>query len=234
MMVAIQMHFFITSFIQFAFPLASELNNDPERLEQLYTKGIKYVFLMTLFLATFLILQRKAFLHLWLNDAFVERSGNLLVIHVITYSLIALIGIIWSIFDGIGLPHISFISYSVSFVLGVILMFSLGIHGIDWVGTTRLISTAVILVFALYFERMYINNRLLGFWIRLLTKGLIIILFFVALNAILESFNLSPGISLSVFLFTSLPIYFLLLLLLRLITFEEIAAFKVLSKPRAS
>jgi O-antigen/teichoic acid export membrane protein len=233
MTVAIQMHFFITSFIQFAFPLASELNNDPKRLEQLYTKGIKYVFLMTLFLAAFLILQRKAFLHLWLNDAFVEKSGNLLVIHVITYSLIALIGIIWSIFDGIGLPHISFISYSISFVLGVVLMLSLGIHGIDWVGITRLISTAVLLVFALYFERMHINNRLLGFWIRLLTKGLIIILFFVALNALLESFNLSPSISLSVFLFISLPMYFLLLLLLRLITFEEIAVFKVLSKLRA-
>ncbi len=233
MMVGIQMHFFITSFIQFVFPLASELNSDPKRLEQLYTKGIKYVFIMTLFLAIFLILQRKAFLHLWLGGEFVEKSGNLLVIHVITYSLIALIGIIWSIFDGIGLPHISFISYSISFVIAVILMFLLGIYGIDWVGIIRLISTVVLLAFAIYFERTYINKRLLGFWMKLLTKGLIIILFFVALNAILESFNLSPGISLSVFLFTSLPMYFLLLLLLRLITFEEVAVFKLLSKLRA-
>lgn len=222
MMVGIQMHFFVTSFNQFAFPMASEIENDKRRLIELYTKGMRFTCLVVIFLASFFVLQREEFLGVWLGANFIEKSANVLILHVVTYSMIALVGFAWQVFDGVGMPQLTFLSYFLSFVLAIASMLHLGSYGIEGVAAGRLLGTLLLFALVLLFEKKVFNYFLAKFWLFLFARFLVLVAGLFLIHEVLEVFGFSDWLGLLSFFILASGFYAIAAFALRLITLEEL------------
>ncbi len=225
MNVAIQIHFFVTSFGQIVFPMTSEFRGDLKKVKKLYTKAVKICFLVIGFLCSFFVLQADNFLSFWINEDFSRNSRTILVVHVLTYCLIALIGIAWQMFEGLGKPHFNFFSYAVSFAFGLCLMIILSqSYGVLGVALGRFAGTFVLFMCVTYLEKKIFKDLSVAkLWFILFLKMAIIIFFLALLGEIIRILGLVNStfgeLVLSVFLFVC--VYPVLLFCLRLITQDE-------------
>jgi O-antigen/teichoic acid export membrane protein len=231
MTLGIQIHLFITSLSQVVFPMTSEFQSDLEKVKKLYFRATKFCFFLLGFLCSIFILKADDFLSLWINEPFAERSSRILIAHVLSYSLIALIGIAWQTFDGLGKPHFSFLSYAMSFVFSLcsMVLFS-NYYGLLGVAIGRLAGTLALFVFTVYFlQTIFQDSKLKKTWFVLFAQIAIILLFLGFLNEMFEIAGFSRGLksfALSLLLFTF--IYFLFIL--RLITQEEKSLIKMFKR----
>jgi O-antigen/teichoic acid export membrane protein len=231
MTLGIQIHLFITSLSQVVFPMTSEFQSDLEKVKKLYFRATKFCFFLLGFLCSIFILKADDFLSLWINEPFAERSSRILIAHVLSYSLIALIGIAWQTFDGLGKPHFSFLSYAMSFVFSLcsMVLFS-NYYGLLGVAIGRLAGTLALFVFTVYFlQTIFRDSKLKKTWFVLFAQIAIILLFLGFLNEMFEIAGFSRGLksfALSLLLFTF--IYFLFIL--RLITQEEKSLIKMFKR----
>lgn len=225
MNVGIQIHFFVTSFSQIVFPMTSEFQGDLKKVERLYTKAVKICFLVTGFLCSVFVLQADNFLSFWINEDFSRNSCTILVAHVLTYCLTALIGIAWQMFEGLGKPHFNLFSYAISFAFSLCLMVILSqSYGVLGVALGRFIGTFVLFMCVVYLEKKIFKDlSVTRLWFILFLKMAVIICFLALLGKIIRVLGLVDGVFwelvLSVFLFGF--VYLILLFCLRLITQDE-------------
>jgi O-antigen/teichoic acid export membrane protein len=169
MTLAIYIHAFISSLILVIFPLASELKNDKEKLLRLYTKATKIVVLLVVFLGTTIITESRFFLTLWMGAEFADKTWMLLVIHTITYSLVAILAVSWQMTEGLGYPNYNFLLFLVCLVISVSLMIALtpGFGNLG-IATGRMTGYAVIFLSIFYIERWFFNKIQVEFWFKVL------------------------------------------------------------------
>lgn len=170
MTLGMYLHGFVSSLVQVIFPLASELNKDRERLIALYRKATKTISMIVVFVALSLIVNSRLFLHLWIGDNFVENSSELLIVHLITFGLAAILTVSWQMSEGLGFPHYNFGIISICLTIAVSLMFALTPnYGNFGVAVARLAGFGTIFMSIFVVERLFFMQIQTAFWLRIIS-----------------------------------------------------------------
>lgn len=188
MTVSFQIQYFIASLVIVVFPLASELQNDREKLQRLYTKATKVISMMVVFIAATIIVQSRLFLSLWMGAEFAEASTNLLIIHTISFSLVAILTVSWQMTEGLGYPNFYCYLYVLCLLISIpSMIFLTGDYGNEGVAIGRLIGYFISFLSIVYVEKWFFRKFLAGFWLRLLGQ----LLLAAALAVLVETASVS-------------------------------------------
>jgi len=231
MTLGMYLHSFVSSLVQVVFPLASELNDDREKLLKLYTKATKVISTISVFAMMSVIVNARLFLHLWIGDAFVANSSSLLVLHIITFGLAAILTVSWQMSEGLGFPHYNFGIIAICLIISVSSMLALTPgYGNVGVAISRLLGFGSIFLSIFVVERLFFKHVQIGFWLRVVfCLGVASISGAGAEYAITQGF---PAHWLTLFLSagTGLAVYVLVLWLLKFVTEDEKLLFRSILK----
>jgi O-antigen/teichoic acid export membrane protein len=168
MTIGVYIQAFTASLVLTVFPLASELTGNKDKLRRLYHKATKFVAVIIVFLAVIVTVGSREFLLLWMGEDFAVRAGSLLMVHTISFSLIAILGVSWQMKEGLGVPKynlvVSTVGLLVAAPLMVYLIDDLGGYG---VALGRLAGFAVMFLSILHFERWLFGHVQTAFWLTL-------------------------------------------------------------------
>lgn len=169
MLLGIYIHSFVSSLLLVLFPLVSEINQDREKLKNLYLKATKIICFLVSFMALTLIIESRTFLTLWMGNDFAEKAWVLLVIHVITFSLAAILIVSWQMTEGLGYPNYNFFVFSICLVISVSLMLYLTRdYGVVGVAIARLAGFGALFFSIFYVEKWFFKQVQIRFWLRLI------------------------------------------------------------------
>jgi len=192
MMLGIYLHGFISSLLLVLFPLSSSIKEDTERLKRLYTKATKAICVPAVFLGCSLIALSHSFLSLWMGADFADKTWLLLVIHTLTFGLLAIQVVSWQMTEGRGESVYNFKVFSVCFVIMIGLVFALtSRYGETGIAVARLIGFATIFISVFYVEKWFFGSVLLKFWV-----GTFIRLGLAALSAAAAEYYVIRGVGL--------------------------------------
>lgn len=188
MTLAIYIHGFIASLLLVIFPLASELKNNKEKLLRLYLTATKTVCLLVIFLGTTLVVESRFFLTLWLGTEFADKTALLLVIHTITFSLLAILAVSWQMTDGLGYPNYNCFLFVINLSISLLLMTGLSeSYGNVAAAGGRFFGTLLTMFSIFYVEKWFFGCVQKKFWLKLLT----VLTFSAILAAIVEKMIIS-------------------------------------------
>ncbi|HEX8638874.1 MAG TPA: oligosaccharide flippase family protein [Pyrinomonadaceae bacterium] len=168
MSLAIYLHGLIGSLILVVFPAFSELRAERARLLSLYVKATKIIFALVVFLAVNLICASSIFLKIWISEDFSGKSHRLLIVHVATFGLIALMSVMWQLAEGLGHPRYNALTSFIWLIIAVPLMiFSIEYWQNLGVAMSRLIG--VFVTFPLIFcgEKLFFGAIQRRLWLKL-------------------------------------------------------------------
>ncbi len=169
MSLALYIHGIISSLTLVVFPLASEMTDQPAKLLLLYTKSTKIVCAIVFFIAVSLITTSHIFLTLWLGEKVADESASLLIIHTLTFSMLAISIISWQLREGVGYAVTNGFLGFTWFIITVPLMFLLHVKfNLEGIGIARMIGLVPIIASIFYFEYKIFHKFLFGFWTELL------------------------------------------------------------------
>jgi len=230
MMLALYIHSFIASLMIVIFPLASEMKNEPENLLRLYLKATKIVGFLAVFLGATLIVVSRPLLTLWMGAEFAEPAAPLLVVHAVTFSLVAIGIVAWQTTEGLGYPKYNFYFFVLCFIFGIAGMIGLvTIYGNFGVALGRLIGFGILFCSVFLVEKLFFGRVQIGFWLKL--AGVLGIS--VTAAVLTESFLIAQiGMSWFSLIFSAAAggaVYCLTAWLLGFVTDDEIALIKRLA-----
>ncbi len=169
MTLGIYIHSFITSFSQVIFPLASELKDNNEKLLRLYTNATKTVCFLVVFVSTTLIVESREFLYLWMGEDFSEKATLLLIIHTITFSLLAIQTVTWNMIEGLGFPIYNTIIFVICLIINVFFIILLTeSYGNLGIAIGRLAGFGTMFFSVFYVEKWIFNRIQIVFWLKLI------------------------------------------------------------------
>ncbi len=231
MSLSVYIHSFISSIVLVTFPLASQLKNEPEKLLRLYTKATKVVCFLVVFIALSVIVHSRDFLTLWLSAAFAEKSWMLLIIHTVTFSLLAILTVSWNMTEGLGYPQFNSLIYGVCLAINTILIFVLtSDYGNLGIAVARVVAFAMLFTSLFYVEKWFFGKVQIKFWLGLLVMlGAAAILSFIVQELTIENFPLK-WIWLLISTGAGGIVYCLTLFLLGYVTADEKALLRSLVK----
>lgn len=170
MLLGIYIHSFIVSLLLVIFPLASELDKDREKLKKLYLQATKFVCFLVFFIAITLIIVSKLFLTLWMGPEFAEKSWLLLIIHIVTFSSLAILIVSWQMMEGLGHTLYNCIIFSGCLIITMTLMIYLtNDFGSIGVAIARLVGFCSLLLSIFYVENWIFKSVQIKFWIKIVS-----------------------------------------------------------------
>ena len=222
MSLAFYIHGFVGSIILIVFPLASELKDNPEKLLRLYHKASKIVCFFVFFMATLLIVESRLFLTLWMGASFAEQTYFLLVIHTITYSLLAIQSVSWQMTEGLGHPSYNTFLFVICLIINVALIITVtDKYGNMGIASARLVGFGVMFFSVFYVERWFFKAVQIRFWLNVAGRLAVA----AAVSAFVQNFiTVRLGATWLTFLTAATlggTIYCLVLLVLGFVTKEE-------------
>jgi O-antigen/teichoic acid export membrane protein len=168
MMLALYIHSFIASLMLVIFPLASELKNEKEKLLRLYQKATKIVSFLAVFLGGTLIVLSKPFLTLWMGAEFADKSAVLLIIHCITFSLLAIEIVAWQTTEGLGYPNYNCYLFMICFIISISgMIWLIGDYGNFGVALARMLGFGALFLSIFYVEKRFLGRIQVKFWLKL-------------------------------------------------------------------
>lgn len=166
MSLSFYIHGFVTSIIMMVFPLASELQDNREKLLRLYLKATKIVCFFVVFLATLLIVESRLFLTLWMGAEFAEKTFLLLMIHTVTFSLLSIQGVSWQMVEGLGQPSYNTFIFMICLVINIcILVVFTESHGNLGAAVARLAGFGTMFFSVFYVEKWVFKAVQIKFWL---------------------------------------------------------------------
>jgi len=168
---------FVTSIIQFLFPMVSQLNsiNDYERLKQIYFRITRYVIVLSLIITITLIFLSSSFINLWMGNDFALKSASILPIIAVVSFFVTISNVGYYFYNGLGKSRINMISSFVSASCYLLAAFV-------FVEKFGLIGAAISFFFVLvpYPFYIYLLNGIIGIdlrlYINMLGKALFVLL----------------------------------------------------------
>lgn len=172
MLLAIYIHSVIGSFVQALFPHINELLENKQKLVKLYQKATKIVIALTVFICTAYVIAGKQFLSLWLASDFAEKSFSLLVIHSLTFTLLAIIIIPLQIAEAFKFSSLTAIITCVWMITAIFLMlFITDTWQMEGVAASRLALIGIITFPLIFFvERKFLGGIFWSFWTKSLFR----------------------------------------------------------------
>lgn len=168
MTLAIYIHAFISSIVLVVFPLASELKDNHEKLLRLYSKATKIVCFFVFFMAVTLIAESKLFLSLWMGAAFAEQTYLLLIIHTVTFSLVAIQSVSWLMTEGLGYPGYNLLIFVMCLTINIAMILTLTQnYGNIGIAFGRLSGFGMMFLSVYYVEKWMFGGVQTAFWLKL-------------------------------------------------------------------
>lgn len=222
MQLSFYIHGFVGSIILIVFPLASELQNEPEKLLRLYHKASKIVCFFVFFLATLLIVESRLFLSLWMGADFGEKTYFLLIIHTVTFSLVAIQAVSWQMTEGLGYPSYNTFIFVICLIINVLtLTIFTSEYGIYAAAFGRLLGFGAMFFSIFYVERWFFKSVQIGFWLNVAGRlGAAALISGLAQSLVIVNFGTGWLTFLAAATLGGI-VYCLVLLVLRFITAEE-------------
>lgn len=193
MTLGLYLHGFIGSLAMFLFPLASELDQDKDRLLRLYRLATKAVLFVTVIISASLIVEGRLFLTLWMGPEFGDRSSYLLTLLTIAFAMAAVSIVSFQTAEGLGNPGFNFRNTVLGALVAtlVILLFT-DQSGSSAVATGRMIFFAVPFIAIFDLERRRLGGIQTGFWLGNLVRFSAAAISAAAIEKIVIA-GLSPG-----------------------------------------
>lgn len=169
MSLAIYLHGFISSLVLVLFPFVNELLGDKEKLTVLYQKANKIVVAVVAFCVLTIVCGGKLFLYVWIGQDFADGAFTVLVIHIFTFGILAVMTISWQLAEGFGYAGLNAISTFTWVIISVPLMIFLAE---DWhnegIAFARLIGVVTTLPLIFYIEGKFLKKTDWKYWFRIL------------------------------------------------------------------
>ena len=222
MILAVYMHGFVASIVQAAFPAVNELLSDREAVAALYRRASKIVLAIVAFVVTTFITLGALFLKLWVSAELAEGSETLLILHGLTFGLIAIGIMALQIAEAFRFPVLSVILTGGWMILGIPLMiFAADIWSAEGVAAARLVATLVMVPVIIYSEHRFLGAFQWRFWIAVSVRIAAAIAVTVIVQELILSVAGQSYISLLAAGFTSGIIYLVTLLIAGFVTEED-------------
>ena len=117
------------------------------------------------FLAVVLIFGGQPLLRVWINDEIASRSYLILVIHTLTFALIAGMMIVWSLAEGFRFPFYNTLATLVWMLVGIPLMvLTADRWNIEGIAASRLAGVAITLPVLFMIEKRCLGGIRWRFW----------------------------------------------------------------------
>lgn len=170
MSLAIYIHSFISSIVLVVFPLASELKDQRERLLNLYFKATKVVCFFVIFIGVTIIIHSRDFLTLWMNDDFADKTYLILIVHTITFCLLAVLTVSWNMTEGLGYPQFNTLIYAVCLLINLILIApGTNFYEIDGIALARMAAFVFLFLTIFYVEKWFFGKVQFRLWLKTLS-----------------------------------------------------------------
>ncbi|HLM03308.1 MAG TPA: polysaccharide biosynthesis C-terminal domain-containing protein, partial [Pyrinomonadaceae bacterium] len=128
---------------------------------------------------------------------------NLLIIHTVSFSLVAILTVSWQMTEGLGYPNFYCYLYVLCLLISIPLMIFLSYdYGNTGVAIGRLAGYAVSFLSIIYVEKWFFKRILAGFWLKLLGQLMVAAVLTVCVE--ISSVNYLPHGWLALFLSTFL------------------------------
>lgn len=167
MTLAMYIHLFASSLVAGIFPALNELAQDPAKLMDLYRKASKVILALAVFGVVSVAAGRDLFLKLWLGDALAGQMSHLLLIHSITFAVLAVNTTAWLTAETFRRPGINsfgtFLWMLVSLPLMLALSFDYQSTGVAY---ARLVGVLVFIPIIFYIEKRFLDGINWNFWLR--------------------------------------------------------------------
>lgn len=171
MVLGIYLHGLIYSFSQVIFPSINEYLHDKENLVALYKKTTRLVTAIIVMVVVTFIFSGKEFLFLWVGPEFAIRSYAVLVLHGLTFGLIASIITVWNIVEAFRATMLNVGVTLFWLIVGGGAMIAIGdTRGIEGIAAARLGAVILTMPLVLYVEKRLLGQVLAGFWLGLLLR----------------------------------------------------------------
>jgi len=183
MLLAINLHALVASAIQAVFPVVNELLNDKPRLARLYQKATKIVLALVVFICTIFISSGSMFLTLWISADLAANAYNLLIIHTLTFGLMALLIIPLQLAEASNFSSLTAIATGTWLLIAAPLMILAADQlQTEGVALSRLIAVAVTCPLIFFVEKRFFGSVLRAFW---LSNGIRVLLGALAAAAVI-------------------------------------------------
>ncbi|MEO5858011.1 MAG: polysaccharide biosynthesis C-terminal domain-containing protein [Pyrinomonadaceae bacterium] len=168
---AIYFHGFMTSLTSAAFPVLNELLNDRDRSIELYRKVSKLLLSLTVLFLFSVYFGAEAFLAVWIDSGFAERSYRILMIHSLTFSFIVLLLASWQLNEANGSVGSNALLTGIWACVTIPLMLLLANEWhAEGVAVSRTIGVAATLPMIFYVERRFLGAVQWRFWASVAVK----------------------------------------------------------------
>jgi O-antigen/teichoic acid export membrane protein len=169
MSIGIYLHGFISSLVLVLFPFVNELLADKDKLTMLYQKANKIAVAIVAFSVLTMVCGGKLFLNVWIGEDFAEGAYNVLVIHIFTFGILAVMTISWQLAEGFGYAGLNAISTFTWVIISVPLMiFSAEHWHNEGIAFSRLIGVIATVPLIFYIEGKFLKNIDWKYWLKLL------------------------------------------------------------------
>jgi O-antigen/teichoic acid export membrane protein len=169
MTIAIYIHAFISSLTMVVFPMASEADarQDKVRLHLIYTRALKYILLLVIFLVITLAVGSRQILTAWMGAEFAQHAAGVLSIQAVVFGLMAISIVPWQIAEGLGYPGRNALLVLLWVVIALpLIVWLTPLFEVRGAAIARLIGVLSVPVYTLYVERWVFGRCLWEFWRR--------------------------------------------------------------------
>jgi O-antigen/teichoic acid export membrane protein len=165
MLLAIYMHGFVASIVQAVFPVVNEVLENRERVIELYKRANKLILVIIAFSVTNFIVCGSLFLKLWVSPELATESYLLLVLHGLTFGVIAIGIMAFQLAEVFKFPALNVIMTGSWMLLAIPLMIIAADHWqSDGVAGARLVAALVTFPIVAYTEKRFLGQILWRFW----------------------------------------------------------------------
>jgi O-antigen/teichoic acid export membrane protein len=166
MNLAIYMHGFVASIVQATFPVVNEMLSDRERVAALYRRANKIVLAIVVYTVTTFVTCGALFLRLWVSEELSIGSETLLVLHGLTFSIIAIGILALQTAEAFRFPVLNVVMTGSWMLLGIPMMiFFADIWGAEGVAIARFAAALVVSIPVIMFsEHRFLGGIQWRFW----------------------------------------------------------------------
>ena len=167
MVLATYMHGFVASVVAATFPVVNEMLTEPEKVAALYRRANKIVLSIVVFGTTTFATCGPLFLRLWVGAELSDNSSKLLVLHGLTFSVIAIGILALQIAEAFRYPILTAIMTGTWMLLGIPMMiFGADMWGVEGVAAGRFLAALIVSVPVIMFsERRFLGTVQWRFWL---------------------------------------------------------------------
>ncbi|MFN6963427.1 MAG: hypothetical protein ACK4S4_06630 [Pyrinomonadaceae bacterium] len=165
MLLGIYLHGFVSSLVLALFPVVNELLSERDRLVVIYQKATRLIAAIVVFAAAAAVVGGEMFLSLWLGADFARRSHDVLILHSLSFAVLAMFTLVWQITESFRQAKINSVMMFLWFIITVPMIFLMPVEwGIDGIAAARLAGIAALVPMIFWVEHRFLGKVFVGFW----------------------------------------------------------------------